>query len=108
MEIAILSIIISVLILLIPVFFMYRPSKEINGLYGYRTPRSMENKKNWDMAQRYFPKVLFKFSLLSVISLVLLSFFHDLSVSLALALGIWSIGAFITILLTEMHLKNQN
>lgn len=28
------------------------PPKKINGLYGYRTPRSMRNQENWDKAQR--------------------------------------------------------
>lgn len=35
-----------------------RPPKEINGLYGYRTPRSMKNKENWDFAQRYAGRLM--------------------------------------------------
>ena len=33
------------------------PPKNINGLIGYRTKRSMQNQESWDFAQRYAGKV---------------------------------------------------
>lgn len=29
------------------------PPRKINGLYGYRTKRSMQSQKKWDFAQKY-------------------------------------------------------
>ncbi|TYP76976.1 SdpI family protein [Aquimarina intermedia] len=95
-------------ILIIPIYFLYKPAKKINNLYGYRTPRSMINQKNWDIAQEYFPKKLFWFSLFSVAVLLILSIFISLSAALLIAMGLWLISSFVTILLTEMHLKRLN
>lgn len=108
MEIIIITVIVSIVMIIIPIFFIYRPSKKINGLYGYRTPRSMENQKNWDAAQEYFPKMLFWFSLFSVAALLILSIVISLPAALLITMGLWLIGSFVTILLTEMHLKRLN
>lgn len=41
-------------IFLITAFIVLRfPPKKINGLYGYRTTRSMSSQSNWDFAQRF-------------------------------------------------------
>lgn len=32
--------------------FLTRPPKSINGVYGYRTARSMKNKETWAFAHR--------------------------------------------------------
>ena len=37
-----------------------KPPKKVNGLYGYRTSRSMKNQDTWDFAQRYMGKVWWK------------------------------------------------
>jgi uncharacterized membrane protein len=40
---------------------MFRfPPKEINGLYGYRTPASMKNQERWDFAQNLAAKEMMK------------------------------------------------
>ncbi len=48
-----------VCILLVPLImigfgwrFMKKPPKDINGIYGYRTPMSMKNQDTWDFAHR--------------------------------------------------------
>jgi uncharacterized membrane protein len=43
------------------------PSKKINGIYGYRTPSSMKNEKNWAIANKYSSKLLIGFGLLLLI-----------------------------------------
>jgi uncharacterized membrane protein len=43
------------------------PPKKINGIYGYRTPKSMENEKNWVVANEYSSKLLVVFGLLLLI-----------------------------------------
>jgi uncharacterized membrane protein len=36
------------------------PPKKINGIYGYRTSRSMKSQENWDIAQRYSSRLMLK------------------------------------------------
>ena len=43
------------------------PPKKINGLYGYRTTRSMESQKNWDFAQKFSGKLMAKYGALLVL-----------------------------------------
>ena len=37
-----------------------KPPKKVNGLFGYRTSRSMKNQDTWDFAQQYMGKVWWK------------------------------------------------
>lgn len=41
-------------------YFRKKAPKEINYLYGYRTPMSMKNKDTWDFAHHYFGSLWFK------------------------------------------------
>jgi len=34
------------------------PPKKINHLYGYRSPQSMKNQHNWDIANKYSADLL--------------------------------------------------
>lgn len=43
--------------------FARKPPKHINGLYGYRTTRSMKNEQTWDFAHRYIGKLWFRIGL---------------------------------------------
>lgn len=50
-----------VMVLLLPVtmtcignLFMHKPPRTINGIYGYRTARSMASQDAWDFAHRFF------------------------------------------------------
>jgi uncharacterized membrane protein len=36
------------------------PPKKINGIYGYRTSKSMKSQENWDTAQRYSSRLMLK------------------------------------------------
>lgn len=40
--------------------FLKNPPKERNGLYGYRTARSMKSQGAWDFAQRYMGELWWK------------------------------------------------
>jgi len=44
--------------LAIGVFLINFPPKKINGLYGYRTSRSMQNQEAWDYSQVYSAKIM--------------------------------------------------
>ena len=43
--------------------FLKRPPKDINGIFGYRTTRSMKNQDAWDFAHRYCGKLWFRWGL---------------------------------------------
>ena len=40
-------------------YFTKNPPKNINRLFGYRTPMSMKNKDTWEYAHRYFSRIWF-------------------------------------------------
>ena len=44
--------------------FLTRPPKTINGLYGYRTARSMKNQSTWDFAHRTCGRLWFQLGLI--------------------------------------------
>jgi len=44
--------------MLVGIIMYIFPPKKINGLYGYRTARSMENQKKWDFSQKYSAKIM--------------------------------------------------
>ena len=44
--------------------FRHRPPGHINGVYGYRTARSMKNQETWDFAHRYCGKLWFRLGLI--------------------------------------------
>ena len=43
--------------------FLYRPPREINGIYGYRTSRSTASQEAWNFAHRYFGKIWYRLGL---------------------------------------------
>ena len=55
------------------ILFLY-PPKEINGIYGYRTPRSMKNQANWDYAQKLGGKYMMIFAVVISITQILCGF----------------------------------
>jgi len=87
-------------------FMQFFPPKTINGLYGYRTTRSMQDQKHWDFAQKYSAKLMIKYGV--VLCLCALLTFIDVKseiLELSLSLGIL-IGLVVIILIkTEKALK---
>ncbi len=57
-------------------YFTRNPPKNINKLFGYRTPMSMKNKDTWEYAHRYFGRLWFVTGwitlLFSVVAMLLL------------------------------------
>ncbi|CAL2062654.1 SdpI family protein [Tenacibaculum sp. 190524A05c] len=62
------------LLFLFSVIFYFYPPKKINGLYGYRTPRSMANQDVWDFANSMFNKLFLQYSGISFVAALALSF----------------------------------
>lgn len=51
-------ILVGPLFVVISLLTLLFPPKKINGLYGYRTRRSMSNQKAWDAAQKISSQVM--------------------------------------------------
>ena len=83
-----------------------KPPKEINGLYGYRTPRAMKNQKIWEYAQVYSAKVMMKYGGYFLL-LCLPGYFMDIAPEIATGLGllILLIGVALMIFQVEGQLK---
>lgn len=54
------SLLLGSIMLLMGFITLKFPPKGINHFYGYRTPRSMKNKENWDFAQKYAIKEMMR------------------------------------------------
>lgn len=51
------NLLLPVLMIIIGTVFVKRPPRTINGIYGYRTRRSMQNQDTWKFAHLYCGKV---------------------------------------------------
>lgn len=58
----------AVIIGVVTVIYQWRPPKEPNALYGYRTPRSMASKEAWQFANK---RSIFYFWIITMILFVL-------------------------------------
>lgn len=73
--------------------FMKRPPKRINGIYGYRTKRSMKTQETWDFAHRYLGYLWFKIGLVLIpLSALPLIFVYGKDIEL-----IGTVGAVVTL-----------
>lgn len=87
-----------------------KPPKAINGLYGYRTKRSMKSIEAWNFAQEYSSLIMIRYGLIHVAIFLILSVFIqniNIAESLALALIPTFIIAAIPIIQTEKELKKR-
>ena len=65
--------------MLMGLIFYFRPPKKINGLYGYRTTRSMKNPENWLFANKLAPKYMIILTQVAfVIALLYFFLFKDI------------------------------
>ena len=101
--------IVGVTFLLISVFLMKYPPKEINGFYGYRTSRSMQTIEAWDFSQRYSSKIMIVigvlYTLFGISSLFMPKLDDMISafISIAVVLG----GVFVMFYMTEKQLAKR-
>ena len=61
------TLVVPVIIFTVGILFLKFQVKDINSLIGYRTPMSMKNQDTWDFANRYFPKVWIKMSVMTFV-----------------------------------------
>lgn len=102
-----LNVFLGLLILGLPLLFMYLWPKTINNLSGYRTRRSMNSQDSWDYAQKYWPKSLSTMSFAVIALQIILCFTIDVVVALLITMFIWILSLFVSIFLTEQELKRK-
>ncbi|TMM30578.1 SdpI family protein [Polaribacter aestuariivivens] len=56
------------LLFLLSIIFWKFPPKKINAIYGYRTPKAMQNQQIWDFANNVFNKNLLIYSGISFLA----------------------------------------
>ena len=84
------------------------PPKKINGLYGYRTARSMQNEELWKKAQFYSAKQLIVLGLiLLVLAPITYRLEMDENVQVGIFLPLLILGVVILIIRTEIYLKKS-
>jgi uncharacterized membrane protein len=66
-----MQIMIPVVLIILGAWFGKHPPKEINGLVGYRTTRSMKNQDTWQFAHHEFGKVSIKVGLILLVASVI-------------------------------------
>ncbi|MBK3495131.1 SdpI family protein [Viridibacillus sp. YIM B01967] len=69
-----ISMLIGIIFILSGLMLLYKPPKDINGLYGYRTKRSMKNMTLWKEGNEYSAKLLIKYGVLILLLGSVLSF----------------------------------
>ena len=86
---------------------MIFPPRKINGIYGYRTNRSMKNQTNWIAANKLASFIFVIGSgILVVQRMVFLVFFpHSLKLNALSFIATLLIVAILTIVITEKQLK---
>lgn len=62
------------LIFFLSIIFYFIPPKKINSIYGYRTHRTLQNKDIWDFANVLFSQSLLKYTGISFLASLLLTF----------------------------------
>jgi uncharacterized membrane protein len=99
---------IGVIMLICGFLLKQYPPKDINGLYGYRTPTSMQNQQTWDLANSYSAKMMIKVGLIAIATGVVLTLLIDMQHAYYLAIAmIVSLIVIVVVLLraTEKKLK---
>ncbi len=89
--------------LVVAVLYKLFPPKKINYLYGYRTPRSMQNLDIWKEANRFAGIAFFKISFVSYVFPFLLYFFLP-QLNLLLTIVTNTLLLLFIVVLTEKYL----
>lgn len=100
---------ISLVFLIVGLIMKRYPPKSINGLYGYRTSRSMSNQQNWDFAQTYSAKLMVKIAVWQLI-IALACLFISIPEPAATGAGLLIVltGVAYLIVKTERAIKQLN
>ncbi|GAB3831887.1 SdpI family protein [Hymenobacter jeollabukensis] len=83
----------------------YRPPKQINWLYGYRTARSMRTPAAWHEANTYFARYFWRLSLGLPVLAVAVYLLAGGVRALQVVLACWVLGMVLGAVRTECRLK---
>ncbi len=95
------------LIFFLSIIFYYFPPKKINSIYGYRTHRTMQNPIVWDFANKLFGITLLKYSGISFIAALALTFINEALMNSWFSMAFMIFTLLIAIISTEKEL-NKN
>lgn len=107
------SLTIPVIMLIIGLIFTFKPPKEINELFGYRTNLSMKNLDTWNFANRYIGRVWLILSLfilpLTIVVMLLINGEDEgyITTAFFIVLGIQLLIMLISIIPTEIALNKK-
>ena len=59
-----INLILPITMILLGRYYSRKAPKNINWVYGYRTPMSTKNKETWEFAHKYFGKLWYKFGII--------------------------------------------
>jgi uncharacterized membrane protein len=96
--------IVAPVILLASLLMKIWPPKKINYLYGYRTPRSMKNQLNWNIANTYSADLMMWAGITNVGVHILSYLIIGGKASIFLSLGYFLTFIFVSIYLVEKRL----
>ena len=95
------------LIFFMSIIFYYFPPKKINSIYGYRTHRTIQNRTVWDFANRLFGIILLKYSGISFIAALILTFINEALMNSWFSMAFMIFTLLVAIISTEKEL-NKN
>ncbi|WP_243526843.1 SdpI family protein [Bacillus pseudomycoides] len=102
-----ISVLTGVIFICAGLALLYKPPKEINGIYGYRTGRSMKNSFLWKKGNAYSGKLLIICGfLIGVLGSILSFIITRFEYALFTILGLMFVLIFLLILKVEKKLKS--
>lgn len=101
-----LSVLIGIIFILTGLLLKHKPPKNINALFGYRTPRSMKNIDLWKEANKYSAEIMIKYGVIMILLGSLISLlFKQYLVAIFLVIGLMLLLIIIMIIRVEKRLK---
>jgi uncharacterized membrane protein len=95
------------LILILGIIFRLFPPKNINYIYGYRTPRSMSNQKIWDFSNRYASNILIYASTVCIVVQLFAILLFPLFISIIIGAVAMCIAAISVLPFTEYYISQN-
>lgn len=104
-EIIVIHVIVGAVLLAVSVLMKIWPPKKINHWYGYRTPLSMKNQLNWDIANTYSADLMMWAGISNLLVQALAYVLIGGEVSILISLIYYVSFILISIILVEKRLK---
>ncbi|MFD2170406.1 SdpI family protein [Tumebacillus lipolyticus] len=96
---------VALIFILSGLIMKYKPPKEINALYGYRTSRSMKNIDLWRAGNKYSAELMIKYSIVAFLIGVLISFLFEELIAILIISGLMLVKIVIMMIRVEGRLK---